>query len=205
MNIIVEGCDCTGKDTQIKFIETEFERLKKAVHIFHYSNITLDSNKNIENASKIRYREMFNLLNKSDDLNVFIMNRSHLGEAVYSPIYRGYSGDYVFDYEKDFMIKEHQNTKLILLIDDPEKIIERDKARGDNNSFSLDIDKKKTEIVLFERAFDKSFLDKKMIHLNGRTAEDIYENEIKPFIFNKSFLVDNENLEFEFLEDKGNY
>lgn len=188
MNIIIEGCDCTGKDTQIKFIETEFERLKKAVHIFHYSNINLESNTDIENASKIRYREMFNLLNKSDDLNVFIMNRSHLGEAVYSPIYRGYNGDYVFDYEKNFMIKEHENTKLILFTDDPEKIIERDKARGDNKSFSLDINKKDLEISLFERAFEKSFLNKKIIHLNGRTAEDIYENEVKPFIFNEIFL-----------------
>ena len=33
------------------------------------------------------------------DINL-IFNRSHLGETVYSPLYRGYSGDYVFDIEK---------------------------------------------------------------------------------------------------------
>ena len=36
--------------------------------------------------------------NLKDDLDInLIFNRSHLGESVYSPLYRGYSGDFVFD------------------------------------------------------------------------------------------------------------
>ena len=36
MNIIIEGADALGKDTQISFIEKEFEKRSKAVHIVHY-------------------------------------------------------------------------------------------------------------------------------------------------------------------------
>lgn len=183
MNILIEGVDCVGKDTQIRFLETEFEKLGKVVHIIHYSNIKLENNENIEIASKLRYREMFNLLNKSDDLNIFIFNRSHLGEMIYGPIYRNYSGNYVLDFEKDFMKNEHQDTKLILFTDDAEKIIERDKKRGDNQSFSTDLDTKKKEIELFDNAFEKSILNKKRIKLEGRDAEQIWGEEVKPFIF----------------------
>lgn len=183
MNILIEGVDCVGKDTQIRFLETEFEKLGKVVHIIHYSNIKLENNENIEIASKLRYREMFNLLNKSDDLNIFIFNRSHLGEMIYGPIYRNYSGNYVLDFEKDFMKNEHQDTKLILFTDDAEAIIKRDKERNDGQSFSLDPEIKKKEIELFDNAFEKSILNKKRIKLEGRDAEQIWGEEVKPFIF----------------------
>lgn len=183
MNIIIEGIDCVGKDTQIAFIETEIAKRNKVSHVFHYSNIKLTDNKEIEKASKLRYREMFSILNMSSDLNNFIMNRSHLGEAIYSPIYRSYSGDYVFDYEKAFLSKAHQPTKLVLFLDDAEKIIERDKKRGDGLSFSLDIDKKNQEIEAFKKAFEKSSLDKKLIYLKGRGPEEIFTQEVYPFLF----------------------
>lgn len=183
MNILIEAPDACGKDIQIAFIEAEFARRNKVSHVFHYSNIKLADNKEIEKASKLRYREMFNILNMSSEFNNFIMNRSHLGEVVYSPLYRNYSGDYVFDYEKDFLSKEHQPTKLILFLDDAEKIIERDKKRGDNKSFSLDLDKKNQEIESFKRAYEKSSLDKKIIYLRGRSPEEIFTQEIYSFLF----------------------
>lgn len=183
MNIIIEATDAMGKDTQIAFIENEFERRGKVVHIIHYSNIKLDTNEDIKKASQLRYREMFNILNRSDDLNIFILNRAHLGETVYSPIYRNYSGDFVFDYEKQFMKAAHQPTKLIVFTDDPMRCLERDKKRNDGKSFSLELEKRTKEIKAFERAYDMSVLDKKLIHLNGRTPEEIWEQDVKPFIF----------------------
>ena len=54
-------------------------------------------------------------------------------------------------------------------------VIERDKKRGDGLSFSLDVDKKRQEIEAFERAYNMSCLDKKLIHLNGRTPEEIWD------------------------------
>ena len=183
MNIIIEGTDALGKDTQISFIEKEFEKNHKAVHIIHYSNIKLDSIESIEQASKIRYREMFNLLSDVPENNVLILNRSHIGEAVYSPIYRNYNGDYVFHFEKEFVDREASNTKLIVFTDTPEAVIERDKKRGDGLSFSLDLDKKNQELEAFERAYEMSSLNKKLIHLNGRSPEEIWEQDVKPFIF----------------------
>lgn len=183
MNIIIEGTDALGKDTQISFIEKEFEKRGKAVHIIHYSNIKLDTNEDIKIASQIRYREMFNLISDVPENNVLILNRSHIGEAVYSPIYRKYNGDYVFHFEKEFVDRDASNTKLIVFTDTPEAVIERDKKRGDGLSFSLDLDKKKQELEAFERAYEMSSLNKKLIHLNGRSPEEIWEQDVKPFIF----------------------
>jgi thymidylate kinase len=183
MNVIIEGCDAMGKGTQIALIEKEFEKLAKAVHIVHYSNIKLETNDAIKVASQIRYREMFRLMSVVPNENVLIFDRAHLGETVYSPIYRNYSGDFVFDYERDYVNHNNPVTKLIVFTDTPEAVIERDKKRGDGLSFSLDIDKKKQELAAFERAYEMSSLDKKLIHLNGRTPEEIWEQDVYPFIF----------------------
>ncbi len=172
-----------GKGTQIAFIEKEFEKRNKAVHIVHYSNIKLDTNEDIKLASQIRYREMFRLMSVLPNENVLIFDRAHLGETVYSPIYRKYSGDFVFDYEKDYVNHNNPVTKLIVFTDTPEAVIERDKKRGDGLSFSLDVEKKREEIAAFERAYEMSSLDKKLIHLNGRTPEQIWEEDVYPFIF----------------------
>lgn len=183
MNVIVCGADALGKSTQISFIEKEFEKDHKAVHIIHYSNIKLDTVEEIEQASKIRYREMFNLMSNVPENNILIFDRAHLGESVYSPIYRKYNGDYVFHFEKEFVDRDSSNTKLIVFTDTPEAVIERDKKRGDGLSFSLDLDKKKQELEAFERAYEMSSLNKKLIHLNGRSPEEIWEQDVKPFIF----------------------
>lgn len=176
--------DAMGKSTQIQLIENELERRHKAVHIVHYSNIKFTKdNKEIENASALRYREMFNLMKKTDDTNVIIFDRAHLGETVYSPLYRGYTGDFVFQFEKDFIEGEHPETKLILFTDTVENVIARDKARGDGLSFTLDPEKKADELKAFDMAFENSWLDKKRISLNGRTPEEIYEQDVFPFIF----------------------
>lgn len=183
MNIIFESTDAMGKDTQIALLERELEKRGKAVHILHYSNIRLDSNSQIETASKIRYREMFNVMKNITDPNVFIFNRAHLGETVYSPLYRNYNGDYVFDYEKEYLNQQHPKTFLIVFTDDVDNVIARDIARNDGKSFTLDKDKKQKEIELFEQAYEKSSLCKKLVKLNNRTPEQIFNEDIKPFIF----------------------
>jgi len=172
-----------GKGTQIALIEKECEKRNKAVHIVHYSNIKLETNDAIKVASQIRYREMFHLMSVVPNENVLIFDRAHLGETVYSPIYRNYSGDFVFDYERDYVNHNNPVTKLIVFTDTPEAVIERDKKRGDGLSFSLDVDKKKQELAAFERAYEMSSLDKKLIHLNGRTPEEIWKQDVYPFIF----------------------
>ena len=46
-----------------------------------------------------------------------IFDRWHLGEAVYSPMYRMYSGDYVFDFERNHNM-DIADVRLILLTED---------------------------------------------------------------------------------------
>lgn len=181
MNVIVEGVDGVGKSTQIDLIEKEFEKRGYAVHIIHYSNIKFSNNMSeIENASKKRYSTMFDIINNKIDNCCIIFDRSHLGEAVYSPIYRKYSGDYVFDFEDKVLYKD--DVKLVLFTDDVNKILIRDLLRGDGKSFSLDKDVKEKELKLFDEAFNKSKLIKKRIHLNNRSPEEVF-SEVKDFIW----------------------
>lgn len=183
MITIIEGPDSVGKDTQISFIENYLESTLKSVHKIHYSSLNFTDNMDvIKKMSEIQYEDMFKLISLvKDDVNI-ILNRSHIGEAVYSPIYRKYSGDYVFDIEKKY--KQHLNdVKLILFTDTAENICRRDIARGDGQSFTTDVNKKQIELDLFDKAFDNSILNKKRIELLGRSAEEIFNNEVKPFLF----------------------
>jgi len=109
----------------------------------------------------------------------FIYDRSHLGESVYSPIYRNYSGDYVFDIEKeskDFGCKTINSCALIVFVDEPENLIKRD----DGLSFSVDLDKKQDEINRFIEAFNKSNIKKKiLINIKDRSIEEVHEIIVK--------------------------
>lgn len=188
MTIIAEGVDALGKSTQIQKIKEEFERCGKSVHILHYSNIKAfgNDNKKIKEASYKQYRDMLKLANyaASEDSMALILDRSHIGEAVYSPLYRDYNGDFVFEEEKTFIWQDNlKRIKLILFTDEVEAIIKRDKERNDGLSFSLDPEMKKKELELFDKAFEKSILNKKRIELKGRDAEQIWNEEVKTFIF----------------------
>lgn len=186
MNIIIEGADALGKSTQIQYIKNEFEKRGKIVYIIHCSNFKFsDNKKEIELYSKKYYEDLLNFMANpfSNNERVLIFDRSYIGEYVYSLIYRNYNGSYVFDYENHFLHVMHSKTQLILFSDDPQKIIERDIARNDGKSFSLDLRKKTEEIRRFEKAFEKSKLDKKLIYLNSRDAETIWKDEVYPFIF----------------------
>jgi len=192
MTIAIEGVDALGKSTQIQKIKEEFEKRGISVHILHYSNIKAFGNDNqkIREASYKQYRDMLKLANyaASEDSMVLILDRSHIGEAVYSPLYRDYNGDFVFEEEKTFIWQDNlKRIKLILFTDDAEAIIKRDKERNDGQSFSLDPEMKKKELDLFDKAFEKSILNKKRIELKGRDAEQIWNEEVKPFIFDNVY------------------
>ena len=188
MTIIIEGVDALGKSTQIQKIKEEFEKQGISVHILHYSNIKAfgNDNKKIREASYKQYRDMLKLANyaASEDSMALILDRSHIGESVYSPLYRNYNGDFVFEEEKTFLWQDNlKRIKLILFTDEVEAIIKRDKERNDGQSFSLDPEMKKKELELFDKAFEKSILNKKRIELKGRNAEQIWNEEVKTFIF----------------------
>ena len=104
--IIIEGTDNVGKDTQQDLIIKNMSN--HVFHKLHYSSLPFKDDKDKHAAySKDLYETMFQLMIKSksaeteDDLDInIIFNRSHLGESIYSPLYRGYSGDYFFSISK---------------------------------------------------------------------------------------------------------
>ena len=146
--IIIEGTDNTGKDTQQNLIIEKINNL--IFHKLHYSSLPFKDNKekHISYSQKM-YDDMFKLmvLSKDKDIN-FIFNRSHLGESVYSPLYREYSGDYVFDIEKKYTNQLRKELYLITLSNDPHTILKRD----DGLSFYGNEEEIKAEIDGFNRA-----------------------------------------------------
>lgn len=105
-----------------------------------------------------------------------IFDRFHLGECVYSPMYRNYDGEYVFDLESeciDTLGTYESRVKLILLTSSNFDFIEDD-------GLSFDVSKRDTEQKLFIEAFNKSNFTNKIIidvhNGNGgfKTPEQIF-------------------------------
>jgi thymidylate kinase len=88
-----------------------------------------------------------------------ILNRAHLGEYVYCPIYRGYEGEWIFDLEKSFFNRSNilpSHIKLFVFYDSDNSKL---RMREDRNSFSNDDDgKMNKERERFLKAFDKSMI-----------------------------------------------
>jgi thymidylate kinase len=87
-----------------------------------------------------------------------IFDRWHLGEAVYSPLYRGYSGDYVFDFERVYDLDQAYHIQLILLVEDFE--VSRHFV-DDGESF--DVNGRAREQELFIEAFQRSIIPNKRL------------------------------------------
>ena len=100
------------------------------------------------------------LAHQKDDTDInIIFNRSHLGETIYSPLYRGYSGDYVFNIEKKYANSiKRRILYLITLVNDPHTILKRD----DGKSFYGNEEEIKAEVDGFKRAHRLSKIKNKL-------------------------------------------
>lgn len=174
MIIIIEGPDRVGKDTLIKSLKNRFYR-ENCIEL-HYSGVKpYDGGMSIQDVSVEINKNMFKILNT--DFN-FIVNRSHIGEMVYSPKYRGYSGDYVLELEKSL---KRSDVFLILLSDDPEVLASRD----DGNNISNLVSDISDEIDAFRIALGKSSIKNKIeVKCNCKTPSEVASEVIK-FIENK--------------------
>lgn len=119
-----------------------------------------------EDWQKAHFKDMFDLisLSLSNSSRNIILNRAHLGEYVYSPIYRGYDGDWIFDLEESFFngSKDYlRKLKLFVLYDSDNSQL---KAREDGKSLSeSDFQKMDLERKKFIKAFEKSKIPNKKI------------------------------------------
>jgi thymidylate kinase len=175
--IIIEGMDRCGKDTQIALIQKKFKN--ETFHVFHYAKVPFASSEEHISYNNRLYRDMFVMMFENLGFHRnFIFNRSHLGESVYSPRYRGYDGDYVFDIEKDYVDPMKDQLVMIVLVNTPEILSKRE----DGNSLA-----DKTEDVVYEReafirGYEKSKIsNKKLIECGTKSINEIH-NEIIEFI-----------------------
>jgi thymidylate kinase len=137
----------------------------------------------LENLARRLYQEdanrgMFDLL-KNDTPIIF--DRTHLGELVYAPLYRKYSGEYVYDMERDLVesrpFSMESTVRLILLTSSNTEMLQDD-------GLGFDFSKKAEEQELFIQAFNKSNIVNKVIvdvH-NGtggyKTYEEVFQEAI---------------------------
>ena len=189
MVVIVEGCGAMGKGTQIAELVKAAQKRYIVPHILHYSNVKAFGNyKNlIRDFSVSEYDSIFKFMKEYaiPSKDMFILDRCHLSEYVYSPMYRDYDGYYVFASERQ-IIPTDNRVKLVLFTDSAENVIERDKKRGDDLSFSLDVSKKQEELDKFVEAFNESSIkEKKIITVGKRSIGDI-SKELIDFVFGEN-------------------
>lgn len=166
-NFIIESIDRCGKDTLINNL------LHKFGHRFVFHRKKPELLQCYADQAKINgidplllyQRECFAndmALLKNSEYNTFgiFFNRSWLGESVYANLYRGYSGQYVFELEKIAGLETLKATRLILLTED----FSKSKHFIDDGLSLGSVEAREKEQNLFINAFNKStILDKKMI------------------------------------------
>lgn len=170
MTIIFEGCDQVGKSTQIKLLMKHL--IDWPAYTIHFANIFGISSVESEQFSKILYSDMFKLIEDAEkSKRHLIFDRAHLGEYVYSPIYRNYSGEFIFDIENNFIdTHSFKSIVLFLLVDDPINLINRE----DGKSFSNTLENKTIERNMFVEAYFKSKIENKfLIDVNGKSITEV--------------------------------
>jgi len=187
----VEGLDRLGKSTLIEGIQRKLGFFQ----VIHFGKPKrLDAYKGSIMPEYIGYDEvrcdpqLFNYQQASFRNSMklsqsgarIIFDRWHLGEAVYSPLYRGYSGNYVFDLEKRLNLNHTNFVRLILLVEDF-SCSQHFVSDGD----SFDDGQRENEQLLFISAFDKSIImDKRIICVTDpatglfRDADDILKEAL---------------------------
>lgn len=184
----IEGLDRLGKSTLIEGILDTFGyyeiiHFAKPKILRLYDNAaTVRGVRQPNQAAYLCQRASFwNSMVLANSGAKIIFDRWHIGEVVYSPMYRQYSGDYVYAIEEDNKINEHPSLRLILLTEN----FEAARHFVDDGQSLGPIEKREEEQKRFIAAFNRSnIVDKKIIcvtdPLTGhfRRKEDILEEAI---------------------------
>lgn len=160
-HIIVEGTDRVGKNTLINFLCSKTQNYC----VRHFGKPL-----GLSNEERIRYQKQdflnefrLSLLTCKDTNfertpeDLYIWNRSHIGEWVYGKMYRNYHPTWIWEEEQKFLF-DKTDTYLILLYGEPDFLIKRE----DGNSLSAKLEDRECEINLFHEAFDMSIIPNKL-------------------------------------------
>jgi len=166
--IILEGLDRVGKDTQNRNIEDLLMNIGYNVINRHFSS----PNDGLQETQYYTFVKRFYEVLKSNDDEIFIWNRSHIGEYVYGPLYRNKSGDFIFEIENRFP-SVIQNTILFTFIDEPDNILDRDDGESLSKNKRGNIIK---EIDAFKLAHKKTnIMKKQLINIDGYDEHVVFE------------------------------
>ncbi len=171
-HIIIEGGDNLGKNTLIKNLSDYYNFDNVIIrHFGKPPKLFVESMSPLEFQIQCFYKEAqiadYIRQLENDEYNyyenILIWNRSHLGEYVYSQMFRGEDPEkieiYLNNYESANLINNPDEIFLILLTADPSFFL----SKEDGKSFSKNIEEKTKELKLFNEVFEKSLIDNKLI------------------------------------------
>lgn len=189
---IIEGLDRLGKSTLIDGILNtlgyyEIIHFSKPKNLAIYDQLAAqfsaapvrsDKHESQFHYQRAGFENMMKLIVGGDSRLIF--DRAHLGEFVYSPLYRNYSGEYVFDLERTYGLQQRGDVRLILLAED----LTRSKHFVDDGQSLGPAEKRNEEQVMFAKAFHRTNIkDKRIIFVTGadggfRPKEDILQEAL---------------------------
>lgn len=178
----IEGIDRVGKSTLIGGIQEKLGfyqviHFSKPLKLEAYAKAYIPTGVPPEFSQAYHYQsESFRnsmLLAKSGARIIF--DRWYLGEYVYSPLYRGYSGEYVFELEKTFKLHKADNIRLILLIEDFTK---SNHFQDDGESLGPTSKRAEEQERFFEAFIKSKIADKKIICVTDKSGAFKNKNDI---------------------------
>lgn len=163
--VIVEGVDRVGKSTVADHLSSE--------HGFSYMHFSRPRGTTPSEKAHFQwgtFDRMFQFLRALEGQPArIVMDRGHLGELVYGPIYRGDSGvdlTYIHDLEQIWL----GDVILVLMVHRNLDVLRR---RDDGLGF--DITKLEAEQALFEEAWSRSRLPRKhLLDVTDMSILDVY-------------------------------
>jgi thymidylate kinase len=183
MVILLDGQQAVGKSTLSRKLSRYFmsEMKNLPVHCVHYEGSKVDT----AEYNKKQYCDMFRLFVEGFKTRHFVVDRPHIGEIVWSKLYKNYDAEtFIYDLERDFIL-EHPvvNAKVLqfFLFDEVDCILAREKARkGDSYSYTVDDREKllETQNLYIDAAF-KTSLNTRIVWLEGRAVDEVFEEMVK--------------------------
>jgi len=205
-SLIIEGLDRLGKSSLIAGLKNKIDNFQ----VIHYQKPELldylyveDNDNALKRYQERSFSDMFRML--SMPVVKFIMDRSHIGENVYSHRYRNYSGEYVFGLERDLRTRDNDcfsnSTLLVLLTTTSFEFIKDD-------GLSFDFTKKEEEQIDFIKSFERSIIKHKlMIDVHDGEGNFVPPEEILKaviYAYNELQNLSYQTLHINWRRDKGN-